>query len=133
MLAEAHQVTVDGLPAHLAAFAAVEQLPAADGGIRNRIDRRGQVRYDKVWVRSPAPPPDDMDGNGLAERDLRWLASAASPRRGRRAEALAGAAAASGLFRLLYHLDMSQARNLCVPRIPSTALTSRVALPAVRP
>ena len=53
MLAEAHPVAVDGLPAHLAAFAAVEQLPAADGGIRNRIDRRGQVRYDKVWVHSP--------------------------------------------------------------------------------
>ena len=111
MLAEAHPVAVDGLPAYLAAFAAVEQLPAADGGIRNRIDRRGQVRYDKVWVHSPAPPPDEVGGSGLAERDLRWLVSTASPRRGRRAEALAGAAAASRLFRLLYHLDMSQARN----------------------
>jgi uncharacterized protein (TIGR02679 family) len=115
MLAEAHPVTVDGLPAHLAAFAAVEQLPAADGGIRDRIDRRGQVRYDMVWVHSPTPPPDDVDGNGLAERDLRWLASATSPRRGRRAEALAGTAAASGLFRLLYQLDMSQARNRLGP------------------
>jgi uncharacterized protein (TIGR02679 family) len=111
MLAEAHPVTIDGLPAHLAAFAAVEQLPDADGGIRSRIDRRGQVRYDKVWLHSPAPPPDEVGGSGLAERDLLWLASAASPRRGSRAEALAEAAAASRLFRLLYHLDMSQARN----------------------
>lgn len=110
MLAEGHPVTVEGLPAHLAAFAAVEQLPAADGGLRDRTDRRGQLRYDKVWVRSPGPPPDKVSGSGLAERDLRWLASATSQRRGRRAEELAGPAGNSGLFRLLYQLDMSQAR-----------------------
>ncbi len=68
------------------------------------------MRYDKVWVRSPGPPPDKVNGNGLAERDLRWLASATSQRRGRRAEDLAGPAGNSGLFRLLYQLDMSQAR-----------------------
>jgi uncharacterized protein (TIGR02679 family) len=111
MLAEAHPVTVEGLPEHLAAFAAVEQLLAANGGVRDHVDRRGQVRYDKVWVRRPAPPPDKVTGSGLGERDLRWLASAISPRRGRRAEALAEAAAASGLFRLLYQLDLSQARS----------------------
>ena len=92
MLAEGHPVTVEGLPAHLAAFAAVEQLPAADGGLRDRTDRRGQVRYDKVWVRSPGPPPGKVSGSGLAERDLRWLASATSQRRGSRAEGLAGPA-----------------------------------------
>ena len=110
MLAEGHPVTVEGLPAHLAAFAAVEQLPAADGGLRDRTDRRGQLRYDKIWVRSPGAPPDQVSGSGLAERDLRWLASATSQRRGRRAEGLAGPAGSSGLFRLLYQLDMSQAR-----------------------
>jgi len=45
----------------------------------------------------------------MSEQDLRWPAAAATLRRGRRAEALAEAAAASGLFRLLYELDLSQA------------------------
>ena len=49
-------------------------------------------------------------GADWARRDLRWLASATSQRRGRRAEELAGPAGNSGLFRLLYQLDMSQAR-----------------------
>ncbi len=112
MLAEAHQVTVGDLPVPgLAAYAAVEQVPAADGGKRDRVDRRGQLRYDKVWVRTPAPAPATVGSLHLAERDLRWLASTPYLRRGRRAEALAEAAAASGLFRLLYELDISQART----------------------
>lgn len=112
MLAEAHRVKVEGLPDNrLVAFAAVEQLPAADGGPRARTDPRGQVRYDKVFVRSLSPPPSKPEQSGLAERDLRWLADATRPRRGRRAAAIARAAATSGLFRLVYQLDMSQARN----------------------
>jgi Protein of unknown function N-terminus (DUF3323) len=112
MLAEAHPVTVEALPAPgLTAYAAVEQLPADDGGTRDRVDRRRQLRYDKVWVRTPAPAPATVDRTRMAERDLRWLASASSLRRGHRAEALAEPAAASGLFRLLYELDLSQARN----------------------
>ena len=112
MLAEAHPVTVEALPAPgLTAYAAVEQLPADDGGTRDRVDRRRQLRYDKVWVRTPAPAPAAVGRTRMAERDLRWLASASSLRRGHRAEALAEAAAASGLFRLLYELDMSQASN----------------------
>jgi uncharacterized protein (TIGR02679 family) len=112
MLAEAHPVTIEALPAAgLTAYAAVEQLPADDGGTRDRVDRRRQLRYDKVWVRTPAPAPATVDRTRMAERDLRWLASASSLRRGHRAEALAEAAAASGLFRLLYELDMSQASN----------------------
>lgn len=112
MLAEAHPVTVEALPAPgLTVYAAVEQLPADDGGTRDRVDRRRQLRYDKVWVRTPAPAPATVDRTRMAERDLRWLASASSLRRGHRAEALAEPAAASGLFRLLYELDMSQARN----------------------
>lgn len=112
MLAEAHRVTVEGLPVPgLAAYAAVEQVPDADGGKRDRVDRRGQLRYDKVWLRIPTPAPATVGSLHLAERDLRWLASGSYLRHGRRAEALAEAAAASGLFRLLYELDMSQART----------------------
>jgi uncharacterized protein (TIGR02679 family) len=112
MLTEAHRVKVEGLPDNrLVAFAAVEQLPAAEGGSRARTDPRGQVRYDKVFVRSLSSPPSKPEQSGLAERDLRWLASATRLRRGRRAAAIAQAAAMSGLFRLVYQLDMSQARN----------------------
>jgi len=113
MLSEAHLVRIEGLPDHLAAFAAVEQLPATGGGFRDRTDRRGQVRYDKVFVRSPSPPPAKPEASDLAESDLRWLAT--SPRRGRRAAAVAQLAATSGLFRLLYQLDMSQARSRLGP------------------
>ena len=112
MLAEAHRVTIEDLPVPgLAAYAAVEQVPDAYGGRRDRVDRRGQLRYDKVWVRTPTPAPATVSSSHLAERDLRWLVSAPYLRRGRRAEALAEAAAASGLFRLLYELDISQART----------------------
>jgi len=112
ILAEAHPVTVDELPIPgLVVYAAVEQVPAADGSKRDRVDRRGQLRYDKVWVRPPTPAPVTVSRSHLAEQDLRWLASGSYLRRGRRAEALAKAAAASGLFRLLYELDMSQART----------------------
>src|SRR6266536_3624782 len=76
MLAEAHQVTVEDLPVPgLAAYAAVEQVPAADGGRRDRVDRRGQLRYDKVWVRAPSQAPATVGSLHLAERDLRWLTS----------------------------------------------------------
>jgi len=48
MLSEAHQVSIEELPHDLTAFAAVEQLPAFDGGLRDRVDRRGRPRCDKV-------------------------------------------------------------------------------------
>src|SRR6266487_1021321 len=71
MLAEAHRVTVEDLPVpSLAAYAAVEQVPDAYGGRHDRVDRRGQLRYDKVWVRTPAPASATV-GSLLAERDLR--------------------------------------------------------------
>lgn len=111
MLSEAHQISIEELPHDLTAFAAVEQLPAADGGLRDRVDRRGRLRYDKVWVRARGPVPASVDTACMSEQDLRWLAAAATFRRGRHAEALADAAAASGLFRLLYELDLSQARS----------------------
>lgn len=112
MLAEAHRVAVEALPIPgLAAYAAVEQVSDAAGGRRDRVDRRGQLRYDKVWIRLPTPAPAIIGSLDLAERDLRWLTSGSYLRHGRRAEALAEAAAASGLFRLLYELDMSQART----------------------
>jgi uncharacterized protein (TIGR02679 family) len=61
-----------------------------------------------VWLHAPTPPPATIDAGGLAERDLRWLAE--RPHRGQRAQALAAAAVASGLFRVLYELDTSAAR-----------------------
>jgi uncharacterized protein (TIGR02679 family) len=111
MLSEAHPVTIEELPETLAAFAAVQQLPVSDGGLRDRTDRRGRLRYDKVWVRARGPAPAVAETACMAEHDLRWLATAATLRRGRRAEALADAASSSGLFRLLYELDLSQART----------------------
>lgn len=110
MLAEGHPVAVGGLPPGQAAFAAIRQLPDAAGGTRDRVDRRGRLRFDHVWVYSPTPPPSTVEtAGGLAERDLRWLAE--RPRRGQRARALADAAAASGLFRLLFELDLSTAQS----------------------
>ncbi len=111
MLSEAHPVTIEELPETLAAFAAVQQLPVSDGGLRDRTDRRGRLRYDKVWVRARRPAPAVVETACMAEQDLRWLATAATLRRGRRAEALADASSSSGLFRLLYELDLSQART----------------------
>jgi uncharacterized protein (TIGR02679 family) len=109
MLAEGHPVAVAGLSAGQAAFAAIRQLPDAAGGTRDRVDRRGRLRFDHVWVYSPTPPPPAVgSAGGLAERDLRWLVE--RPRRGRRAQALADAAVASGLFRLLFELDLSTAQ-----------------------
>jgi uncharacterized protein (TIGR02679 family) len=109
MLAEGHRVAIDGLPAGQAAFAAIEQLPDLAGGTRDRIDRRGRLRFDHVWLHAPTFPPTTVDAaGGLAERDLRWLAE--RPRRGRRVQELAAAAVASGLFRVLYELDTSTAR-----------------------
>jgi hypothetical protein len=110
MLAEGHQVDVDGLAPGQVAFAAVEQLPDGAGGSRARVDRRGRLRFDRVWIRMPTPPPGSVDGGtGLAERDLRWLAE--TPRRGRRALTLADRAVASGMFRLLAELDLSAAES----------------------
>ena len=110
MLAEGHRVDVDGLPPWQAAFAAVKQLPDQAGGTRARVDRRGRLRFEHVWIHTPTPPPTSVGGaTGLAERDLRWLAE--RPRRGQRARALADQAAASGLFRLLVELDLSAARS----------------------
>ena len=109
MLAEGHPVAVAGLLAGQFAFAAIRQLPDAAGGTRDRVDRRGRLRFDHVWVCLSTPPPRAVGStDGLAERDLRWLAE--RPRRGRRAHALADAAAASGLFRLLFELDLSTAQ-----------------------
>src|SRR5216117_4007497 len=90
MLAEGHPVTVEDLPVPgLVAYAAIEQVPAANGGKRDRVDRRGRLRYDKAWVRTPAPAPATVGSSHLTERDLRWLANASSLRRGHRAGALA--------------------------------------------
>jgi len=84
-------------------------VPDLAGGTRDRVDRRGRLRFDHVWLHAPTPAPITIDGaGGLAERDLRWLAE--RPRRGRRAQELAAAAGASGLFRALYELDTSTAR-----------------------
>ena len=92
----------------LAAYAAVEQLPDPAGGTRNRLDRRRQLRYDHIWVRTPAPPPTTICDTGLNERDLVWLITAETLRRGGRAQALAGQAATSGLFRILYEADRTE-------------------------
>jgi uncharacterized protein (TIGR02679 family) len=116
MLAEGHQVDVDGLAPGHAAFAAIKQLPDGAGGTRARVDRRGRLRFDHVWVRTPTPPSASVDGaGGLAERDLRWLAQ--TPRRSSRALALADAAVASGLFRLLFELDLTASRSQLGPLV----------------
>jgi uncharacterized protein (TIGR02679 family) len=110
MLAEGHQVDIDSLAPGQAAFAAVEQLPDGARGTRARVDRRGRLRFDRVWVRTPTPPPSSVNGViGLAERDLRWLAE--KPRRGSRTLALADKAAGSGMFRLLFELNLSAAQS----------------------
>ncbi|GAB3977174.1 hypothetical protein GCM10029978_066170 [Actinoallomurus acanthiterrae] len=112
MRTEAHAISVDGLNPLLAAYAAIDQRPDPTGGTRDRIDQRGRLRYDHAWVRRPAPPPVTVTSTfGLCERDLRWLIGTGNPRRGRHARTIANAAAESGLFRLLYELDFSNART----------------------
>jgi hypothetical protein len=61
MLAEAHPVTVEALPAPgLTAYAAVEQLPADDGDTRDRVDRTASgcatTRYGSAPQRQHWPP-----------------------------------------------------------------------------
>lgn len=107
MLAEAHVVKVE-LPApHLVALAAVRQRVDQDGRRRDRVDQRGRLRYDHLYIRAAQPPPISVEAaSPLSERDLRWLVEATLPRRGERAEQLAVLAVSSGLFRALYDLDL---------------------------
>lgn len=111
-LAEGQPVAVAGVPDGLRALAAIEQVDDGDGGVRRRVDRRGRVRFDRVWVLAGGAPPGDVGaalrGAGLCERDGRFLLG--RPRRGQRARDLAVAAARSGLVRLLHDLDVSAGR-----------------------
>jgi uncharacterized protein (TIGR02679 family) len=109
MKTEDHLISNLNVGPGLAAYAAVEQLPDPAGGTRNRLDRRRQLRYDHIWVRTPAPPPTTIGETDLSERDLLWLVTAETLRRGRRAQTIADRAATSGLFRILYEADRTEA------------------------
>jgi uncharacterized protein (TIGR02679 family) len=113
MLAEGHPIPIRGMNPALQGYAAIEQRAAPNGGTRDRTDHRGRLRYDRAWVRRPEQPPGTIDSTlGLSERDLRWLLATGRPRRaGKRAQELAEPAVTSGLFRLLYHLDLSEGRT----------------------
>jgi uncharacterized protein (TIGR02679 family) len=110
LLTEGHPIPIRGLNPIFRGYAAIEQIADRNGGTRDRVDHRGQLRYDRAFVRTPGPPPPTVDGTPeLSERDLQWLLATGRPRReSKRTQELAEPAAISGLFRLLYDLDRSE-------------------------